>query len=75
MKNKWLLPSLVAFVAIFLGTWTYLKAEGGVITVCAGNSGTMYMIGDGFKKTTCSKGEQLISWNIQGIPGPKWRYW
>lgn len=62
---------IVSVLMIILGTWTYINAEGGTISVCAGTTGTMYMVGSGFKKTTCSKGEQLISWNIQGVKGDK----
>lgn len=67
-KYKWYFSALL-FVLIALGTWTYIQAEGGVITVCVNNDGTMNMIGTGFRKAHCDHSQQLISWNIHGLKG------
>ncbi len=44
-------------------------ADTHAITVCVRNSGAMYFIGEGFRRTDCRAQDKLLSWNIQGIPG------
>jgi hypothetical protein len=63
-----------AFITVFvlgviLSGVIYARAVGGEIQACVNSSGALYIIGEGFKKTTCGKGEQLISWNQQGPQG------
>lgn len=71
MKNKsYILAIPLMTLSLALGLWGYLRAEGEVITVCVKKGGAMYMIGEGFKKTECAKNDKLVSWNIQGQPGP-----
>ena len=31
----------------------------------------MYLIGAGFQRATCAHGDQLLTWNIQGLRGDK----
>ena len=71
LKNRLLLPGLLIAAAMFLGLRLYSRADGGVITVCVNKNGVMHIIGEGFKRTECNKNETLLSWNIQGLPGPK----
>ena len=58
-------------VAVVGGLWIYSRATGGEITICVQKSGTVRVVGDGFKRSECKKNETLLSWNIQGLPGPK----
>ena len=58
-------------VVISLGFWTYTQAAGGEIKACVNTSGAVYIISEGFKKTTCARGEQLLSWNTVGPKGDK----
>ena len=64
----------VALLAVFviglaISGAIYVRAVGGEIKACVNTSGAVYIIGDGFKKTACAKGEQLLSWSIQGPQG------
>ena len=54
-----------------LGTWTYTRAVGSQITACADKTGLVFVVGDGFARTKCLRGQQLLTWNIQGLQGPK----
>jgi len=63
--------SILVAAAIFLGLRLYTQAQGAAITVCAKHDGLMHVIGGGFKRTACNQNETLLSWNIQGPPGPQ----
>lgn len=72
LKNKWL--SGVFFVVVAaasLISWTLAQAESPAITVCVKNGGTMYMVGEGFKRADCKDNDRLLSWNITGPQGPQ----
>lgn len=77
MKNKLLrssfyiaAPAAILGVAFIVGLWSYSRATGDEITVCVKRNGMVYVIGEGFKNAKCQKNETLLSWNIQGPPGP-----
>lgn len=59
-----------AIIASFF-FWVQARAEGDVITDCVKHTGAMYVIGSGFRRADCGTGDTLLSWNIQGIPGPQ----
>jgi hypothetical protein len=65
--------SLSIVIALFLALsfGTYAFATGNVITACARRDGEVYLIGSGFQRATCARGDQAITWNIQGLQGPK----
>jgi hypothetical protein len=65
--------SLSIVIALFLALsfGTYAFATGNVITAWARRDGEVYLIGSGFQRATCARGDQAITWNIQGLQGPK----
>jgi hypothetical protein len=65
-----ILGALVCSFLIASWGWLY-AAEGDQIKACVSNSGVMYVIGNGFSRTTCKKEEKLLSWNVVGLQGPK----
>ena len=70
--NLYRISALFAVTAVAsLGAWTYTQAEGDQIEVCVKKNGLIYVIGEEFKRNDCKKNDSLLSWNIQGIPGPK----
>lgn len=73
IKTKLVNASVVCFLVLVLvfGIWTYIHAEGSVITACVKSNGLVYVIGDGFKQSDCHSNDQLLSWNIQGPKGDK----
>ena len=71
MNTKRTLLILFVALAVSLGAWTYIKAEGQQITVCAKKSGLVYVIGEDFRRVDCKKNDTLLSWNITGPQGPK----
>lgn len=71
MNNKKLLMSLFVVTTLFLGTWTYTRAGGEQITVCIKKNGLVYVIGEAFKRTECKGTDSLLSWNSDGVQGPK----
>jgi len=62
---------MVLFIglSLVLGLWAYTKANGEEVTVCVGRNGLMHVIGEGFRRTECRRGETLLSWNTQGEKG------
>jgi len=70
MKIKHVAVGILS-LALVLGLWSYSKAEGNEITVCAKKGGFMYVIGAGFKKSDCKKNDQLLTWNVAGLKGDK----
>src|SRR3989344_4512667 len=71
--NKYII-GIVSFAVIGLtvGLWSYSQAsEGGTISICVKKSGLVYVIGAGFRREDCKKNESLLTWNTQGIQGPK----
>jgi hypothetical protein len=71
MNTKKFAVLFLGLVIVFVGTWTYTKAEGSTISVCANKSGVVYMVGKGFIFNKCGKNDQLITWNAAGPQGPK----
>ncbi len=69
MNNKLALFSIILAV-VALGFLVYVKATDGVITVCVGQNGLMYFVGEGITGTKCDGKGKIVSWNIQGPPGP-----
>jgi hypothetical protein len=41
------------------------------IQLCIKNSGTVFIVGEGFRKADCRRNDRLISINTTGIPGPQ----
>src|SRR3989344_7385047 len=64
------LASGVALLALH-SSWTLTHAEGTTITICVKDSGKVYVVGEGFRETDCRGHDQLLSWNIEGQPGPQ----
>ena len=66
---------LIAFVATAilatLAWWGLAKAEGEMITICVKRNGTVYVIGEGFRRADCRSNDQLLSWNVGGVSGPQ----
>jgi hypothetical protein len=62
---------IIVMILVVLSVWTYTKADGGQITICAKKSGLIYIIGEDFKRIDCKKNDSLISWNSAGQIGPK----
>lgn len=54
-----------------LAWWGLAKAEGTMITICVKNNGSVYVIGEGFRRADCRRNDQLLSWNVSGVPGPQ----
>ena len=73
INRKWVIFSIVIIgvLSVALSFWTYTRAAGTSITACVDRSGDMYLVGTGFKRSSCSSGENLLSWNIAGPQGPK----
>ncbi len=70
LNYKWISAVLVLGVAVFsLISWTLAQAAGETITVCVKKGGTMYMVGEGFKRADCKDNDQLLSWNVTGPQG------
>lgn len=63
--------SLMFISLMSLGVWTYTLAEGSTISACVSKTGAMYMSGTGFLLKKCEKNDQILTWNIAGLPGPK----
>ena len=49
----------------------YAYATGNVITACAKKDGEVYLIGTGWQRASCARGDQALTWNVQGTQGPK----
>ncbi len=65
-KLRW---GLVAAAAAFAGGTAVVGAQSaGQIRACANTSGLVKVIGPG---ASCLPNETPLSWNIQGVPGPK----
>ena len=72
--QKYKLASVVfvaGVVAFSLVSLTLAQAASSTITVCVKKEGTMYMVGDGFKRTECKDNDQLFGWNVTGPQGPQ----
>lgn len=66
-KHKCLLAAV--FLATSVAAPTAMAQTSGVITACSGKSlGTLRLVDAG---ATCRTGETLVSWNVQGLPGPQ----
>lgn len=66
-----LLAGLIVAPLLFILSWRYTHAAGTAITVCVRRDGLVYVIGDGFRRADCRRGDQLLTWNVQGPPGPQ----
>lgn len=69
-KRELIASALVAVVLAF-ASWQFAKAEGEMITICVRNNGTVYVIGEGFRRADCRGNDQLLGWNVGGVPGPQ----
>jgi hypothetical protein len=65
------LPYAIGIAAVALSAWTYVRADGAEISLCAKGTGAVYMIGSGFRRTDCGSGDQLFTLNVQGPQGPQ----
>lgn len=74
MKNYRIIAG-VLFLLLVASTgfsvWRYTRAAGDEITVCVKKDGIVHVIGEGFKRADCKKNESLLSWNTEGVQGPK----
>jgi hypothetical protein len=61
---------VVALLVVF-SFGAYAFATGNVITACAKKNGEVYLIGAGFQRAACERGDQALTWNVQGVQGPK----
>ena len=64
-----LLIVIALLLAVSFGAYAY--ATGNVITACAKKNGEVYLIGAGFQRAACLRGDQSLTWNVQGVQGPK----
>ena len=67
-------PVLLSVIIVLCGVFgfgAYAFATGNVITACAKRDGEVYLIGAGFQRATCARGDQALTWNIQGPKGDK----
>ena len=63
--------SIVIALFVVFSFGAYAFATSGVITACAKRDGEVYLIGTGFQRATCARGDQALTWNIQGPKGDK----
>ena len=63
--------SILIALLLALSFGAYAFATGNVISACAKRDGEVYLIGTGFLWATCMRGDQPLTWNIQGVQGPK----
>lgn len=54
---------------LFFGTLSYAQVTPATIKACVNKSGIAFIVGEGFQRQNCFRGEKLISWNIQGPKG------
>ena len=72
IHNKNVLAAFVATAVLAtLVWWGLARAEGEMITVCVKSNGAVYVIGEGFRRANCKNNDQLLSWNVGGVPGPQ----
>lgn len=72
LKHKLASVMLVAGVVAFsVISFAIAEATSSTITVCVKKGGTMYMVGEGFKRADCKDNSELISWNTTGPQGPQ----
>lgn len=71
MKIKKINIFVASILISLTGVCTLAYAEGKTITMCVRQNGLVYIIGKDFKRDECRKNDQLISWNTEGVPGPK----
>lgn len=55
-------------LALVIGLWSYSQATGNEITACVKKDGSLHIVTTG---SACTKGENLLSWNIVGPKGDK----
>ena len=63
--------SIVIALLLVFSFGTYAFATGNVITACAKRDGDVYLIGAGFQRSACARGDQALTWNVQGPKGDK----
>jgi hypothetical protein len=63
--------SIVIALLLVVSFGAYAYATGNAITACAKQNGEVYLIGAGFQRAACLRGDQPLSWNVQGVQGPK----
>ena len=64
-----LLIAIAFLLALSFGAYAF--ATGNVISACARKDGSVYLVGTGFLWATCMRGDQPLTWNIQGPKGDK----
>ena len=70
-KKFTLITSAIVSIALVMTAWTYIRAADGQITVCVKKNGNVYVIGSEYSRSNCKGNDTLLSWNIQGPPGPQ----
>lgn len=71
-NHKW--ATVVIFIFVLMatvGVWSYVRANGNEISVCVKKNGLVYVIGEGFKRQDCKNNDTLLTFNVQGLPGPQ----
>jgi|GEM_PF-2064743 len=61
-------------VALVAGAYAVSKAyaeDSDTLTLCVKNSGVVFVVGEGFKKTECKNNDKLITLNLSGSQGPQ----
>ena len=70
MKNKYTIAVMV--LGLGISGYAFAQISGGQLSACVERNGESHFVLTGFtKKQVCEKGEQLVSWNIAGLPGPQ----
>ena len=71
MKTKSVITtSIVVACLLFVGIWSFVRAQNaGVLTACVNRTGTMRILDTSKPTNKCLRGENQISWNIQGLTG------
>ena len=59
--------AVLACLLVAGGAWVWAGTTGGVINACVLKDGSLYIT----SSTTCRKAETLLTWKIQGDPGPQ----
>jgi hypothetical protein len=63
--------SIVIALLLVFSFGAYAFATSGVIIACTKRDGEVYLIGTGFQHATCARGDQALTWNVQGPKGDK----
>lgn len=73
MKNLKLTGGLVFLIVVFafIGVYIAYAQNSGTISACVEKDGEIYLVGKDYKEKKCARGDKSLSWNIEGLQGPK----